>query len=62
MCMALKHLHSKRKLHRDIKSDNILINKDDYMLGDFGTANDINSGTHGIGTQIYSAPEIAQNK
>ena len=32
------------------------------MLGDFGTAKDIGCGTPWIGTKIYQAPEIPQNK
>lgn len=42
LCQALKHLHSKRLLHRDIKCDNILltmVNKDYHpMLIDYGKA------------------------
>ena len=42
LCQALEHLHSKRLLHRDIKSDNILLTmvNNDYhpMLIDYGKA------------------------
>ena len=36
MCFALKHIHSKRIIHRDMKPSNILINGKDYKLADFG--------------------------
>ena len=42
LCEALEHLQSKRLLHRDIKSDNILVtavnNTYHTMLIDFGKA------------------------
>ena len=65
MCKALQHLHNKDfinyyggkvkgRVHRDIKPDNILLNKDnDFMLADFGTAKGIGCGTPWIGTKIY---------
>ena len=37
--IGLKALHQRRQLHRDLKSDNILINtKGDVKLADFGFA------------------------
>jgi serine/threonine protein kinase len=39
MLLGLQTLHEKRQLHRDLKSDNILINmKGQVKLADFGFA------------------------
>lgn len=36
---GLKSIHRRRQIHRDLKSDNILINKQgDIKIGDFGYA------------------------
>ena len=40
---ALKHIHSNNLVHRDIKPDNIFVNKHTkkLMIGDFGLAKDL---------------------
>ena len=60
---AIKYCHSKRVLHRDLKPQNLLINKEGIIkLGDFGLARTfgipIKTLTHEILTLWYRAPEI----
>ena len=70
ICKGLEHLHSRGWVHRDIKSPNILINKEGYVqISDFGVIgmkedNDIifNSNKNMyktfVGTVCWMAPEI----
>ncbi|KAM9143621.1 serine/threonine-protein kinase Nek1 isoform 4-T6 [Pangshura tecta] len=67
ICLALKHVHDRKILHRDIKSQNIFLTKDGTIqLGDFGIARVLNSTVElartCIGTPYYLSPEICQNK
>ncbi|XP_037990456.1 serine/threonine-protein kinase Nek1 isoform X1 [Motacilla alba alba] len=67
ICLALKHIHDRKILHRDIKSQNIFLTKDGTIqLGDFGIARVLNSTAElartCIGTPYYLSPEICQNK
>ena len=59
---AIKHVHDKDIVHRDIKIENILIDDNgDYILSDFGSAEDVNalSLNELIGSLAYMAPEVA---
>ncbi|KAG7277518.1 hypothetical protein CRUP_030680, partial [Coryphaenoides rupestris] len=63
ICLALKHVHDRKILHRDIKSQNIFLTKNGTVqLGDFGIARVLNSTVElartCIGTPYYLSPEI----
>jgi serine/threonine protein kinase len=70
--LALHALHSKRILHRDLKTQNIFITgrKDENVLalklGDFGIATVLSSTLElaktQIGTPFYMSPELINNK
>lgn len=67
ICLALKHIHDRKILHRDIKPQNIFLTKDGTVqLGDFGVSRVLNStlelATTVIGTLYYLSPEICENK
>jgi len=59
---ALRDCNKINIIHRDIKPDNIFINKfGDYKLGDFGIARNLEKTTSGLsqkGTFNYIAPEV----
>ena len=59
---ALRDLHAKNLIHRDIKSDNVLLNSsDEIKLADLGLARPkATSMTEAPGTRFWMAPEIMQ--
>ncbi|CAH8562257.1 unnamed protein product [Schistosoma margrebowiei] len=67
ICLALKHIHDRMILHRDIKTQNVfLTSKGRLKLGDFGIAKVLNHtldlARTCIGTPYYLSPEICENK
>lgn len=64
-CSALAHLHKHGIVHRDIKDENIIIDKDfEVQLIDFGSAAYTRDGPFGVfvGTIDYAAPEVLNGK
>ena len=67
MCLALKHVHDRKIIHRDIKSQNVfLMNDNTIKMGDFGIARVLSSTKEKaktvVGTPYYLSPEIIENK
>ncbi|XP_048783710.1 serine/threonine-protein kinase Nek5 isoform X2 [Lagopus muta] len=66
--LGLKHIHDRKILHRDIKSQNIFLSSNGKVakLGDFGIARQLNDTTEFactcIGTPYYLSPEICENR
>ncbi|KAI5963077.1 uncharacterized protein KGF55_002869 [Candida pseudojiufengensis] len=63
---ALSYLHSQGKIHRDLKSQNILVNKQGHIkLTDFGVSAQLNSNfskrNTTVGTPYWMAPEVILN-
>ncbi|KAI9175808.1 hypothetical protein H9P43_006172 [Blastocladiella emersonii ATCC 22665] len=58
---ALEYLHAAHRLHRDVRSDNVLLTgRGDVKLGDFGYATEAHAPlTEPVGTPYWMAPEVA---
>ncbi|CAD8208612.1 unnamed protein product [Paramecium pentaurelia] len=64
IALGLQCLHNLGYVHRDIKLENVLLDKDQIKIIDFGFAEQINREvlTSGQGTIGYMAPEIFQDQ
>ena len=68
LCLAIKHVHDRKIIHRDIKTENVFLSsrKRVVKLGDFGIAKVLESTLQqartSIGTPYYLSPEICQGK
>ncbi|KAG5485802.1 hypothetical protein LSCM1_07215 [Leishmania martiniquensis] len=65
--MAVKYMHDRRLLHRDIKSSNIFLTKNHVVkLGDFGISTVLQStvamASTMCGTPCYFSPELCQGR
>jgi p21-activated kinase 1 len=64
---ALAYMHANNKIHRDIKTDNVLLNRSgECKLGDFGYTAQLNSEQECrksvVGTPYWMAPELIKSK
>ena len=67
MLMALAYMHRMHRLHRDIKSDNVLVNYDgEVKLADFGFSigltEEESKRTSVVGTPYWMAPELIKGQ
>ena len=67
ICLAVKYIHDRKIIHRDLKTSNIFLLKNKMVkLGDFGFAKALNStydqAKTQLGTPYYASPEICSGK
>ncbi|XP_053141066.1 serine/threonine-protein kinase Nek5 isoform X3 [Hemicordylus capensis] len=66
--LGLKHIHDRKILHRDVKTQNIFLSNNGMVakLGDFGIArilsNTMEFARTCVGTPYYLSPEICENR
>nr|XP_006816570.1 PREDICTED: dual specificity mitogen-activated protein kinase kinase 1-like [Saccoglossus kowalevskii] len=66
IAMAVQYIHSKKILHRDLKTQNVFLTKKGVVkLGDFGIARTldytIDKASTCVGTPCYLSPELCQD-
>ena len=67
MWLAIKHIHDRKIIHRDLKAQNIFLEKNGTIkLGDFGIAKVLDQtaaqAATQVGTPYYISPEIIKGK
>jgi NIMA (never in mitosis gene a)-related kinase len=61
ICLAIKHIHDRKIIHRDLKCQNIFMTKEGLVkLGDFGIAKNLSKTLEKVktivGTPYYMSP------
>lgn len=67
LLLGMQHIHESNILHRDIKSNNILLDRSQRIvkIGDFGISKILSSKSKAhtvVGTPCYLSPELCQEK
>ncbi|KAL4471796.1 hypothetical protein ABPG72_008814 [Tetrahymena utriculariae] len=67
ICLAMKHVHDRKIIHRDLKGQNIFLTRNHIVkLGDFGIARVLSKTVEKaktmVGTPYYLSPEIIESK
>lgn len=62
ICLGIEHMHEKQIIHKDIKPQNIMIDKSNprnrAVIIDFGSSCPISNAQSLSGTEVYMAPEL----
>ena len=67
LCLALKHVHDRKVIHRDLKPQNVfLMQSGNVKLGDFGIAKVLSRTVEQaktlVGTPYYLSPEVVESQ